>query len=140
MGINIDKGEVQGTSDDWIVTPKGDPSEAQVKSLKELEGVVTPAYVSAVKAAFPWMTGLIISRDDTSLRWVAVLDRDGSKEVCDLAGTVFPMFPDDFVKYVRKHLSKKVDRSKMEALGAALEEFDADASDKLSEFPLKSDA
>ena len=101
-------------------------SDLQKEYLKELEGLVTPAYIGVVKKAFPWLSGLTVSRDDNTLEWVAVFERDGVKEACELAGTKFPQFPDDFVKCVRKHLGDRVDRSKMETLAADLAEFETD--------------
>lgn len=112
------------TEYDVEVVPKGEASELQKEYLKELEGVVTPQYISVVKKAFPWLSGLTVSRDDTTKEWVAVFERDGQKEACELAGTTFPQFPDDFVRCVKKHLSDRIDRSKMENLAAELAEFD----------------
>ncbi len=111
---------------DVEVVPKGESTELQKEYLAELENVVTPAYIGVVKKAFPWLSGLTVSRDDGTREWVAVFERDGNKEACELAGTTFPQFPDDFVKCIKKHLSALVDRSKMEALGDSLAEFEVD--------------
>ena len=108
------------------VVPKGKASKLQTEYLKELEGVVTPEYISVVKKAFPWLSGLTVSRDDDTREWVAVFERDGTKEACELAGTTFPQFPDDFVKCVKKHLSDRVDRTKMEDLADELAEFEVE--------------
>lgn len=124
--MDLDDKGLGETDDDALVVPKGKPTKAQAEYLEELEGVVTPAYISVVKKAFPWLTGLTVSRDENTLEWVAVFDRDGKKEACDLAGTTFPQFPDDFVKCIKKHLGDRVDRSKMENLAADLEEFEVE--------------
>lgn len=122
--MEMKHGETQGTTDEPLVVPKGKSSKLQEEYLKELKDVVTPAYIRAVKTAFPWLSGLTVSRDEKTLDWVAVFERDGEKEACELAGTTFPMFPDDFVKCVRKHLADRVDRSKMTQLASDLKEFE----------------
>ncbi len=105
---------------------EGESVKLQQEYLNELEGVVTPAYIGVVKKAFPWLTNLTVSRDDVTKDWAAVFKRDDVKEVCELEGSTFPQFADDFVRCVKKHLSQRVDRSKMEDLADELAEFEVD--------------
>ena len=105
---------------------EGESSELQQEYLKELECVVTPAYIGVVKKAFPWLSGVTVSRDDNTKDWMAVIERDGKREVCNLAGSHFPRYPDDFIKCIKKHLSTLVDRSIMENLADELAEFEVD--------------
>ena len=111
------------TEDDALVVAKG-TSPQQAEYLKELEGVVTPAYISVVKKEFPWLSGLTVSRDDVTHEWYAVFEREGEKEAAPLGGTQFPQFPDDFVKHIKKHLAAAVDRTKMEDVLADMAEFE----------------
>ncbi len=103
---------------------KGEPTEKKQKLQEQLEGVITPAYIGVVKKACPWMSGLTVSMDDETGEWYAVFERDGEKEVCELGGTTFPEAPDDFVKFVQKHLLSKVDHSGMDKVAKDLAEWD----------------
>lgn len=123
-GINMESENNSGDASEPLVVAKGGVSPKQLEYLKQLEGVVTPAYIATVKKSFPWLSGLTVSRDENTLEWVAVFERDGNKEAADLGGTTFPQFPDDFVRHVKKHLASNIDRSKMDAVLADLEEFE----------------
>lgn len=107
-----------------LVVAKGDVSPKQLEYLQQLEGVVTPEYIATVKKSFPWLSGLTVSRDEVSLKWVAVFERDGAEEIADLGGTTFPQFPDDFVRLVKRHLAAQIDQDKMAQVARDLEEFE----------------